>query len=83
MEVVEKEEGLVRGLRDGGLNKRERVGLGRKKMKEKWVKGSNLAIGVGNTCEMLWLSFPLWPPWPSLALGFHHLPPLRGLANGL
>lgn len=35
MEVVEKrcgnEEGLVRSLRDGGLKKRERVGLGRKK----------------------------------------------------
>lgn len=50
MEVVEKrcgnEEGLVRSLRDGGLKKRERVGLGRKKRRETWVKGSDFAIGV-------------------------------------
>ena len=62
MEVVEKRcgnEGLVRSLRDEGLNKRERVGLGRKKMR---VKRSDFAIDVGNYCEMLWLCFPLWPP---------------------
>lgn len=63
MELVEKgrgnEEGLKRNLRDGGLRKGERVGLGWNKRRERWVKGRDFAIGVEVSSGIFLLCFPL------------------------